>query len=302
MMNFDISLLGYYGLFASALSINKFILQSYLSLWFFVAIRRLTAGCLLFGYNFFHSSRLHPRYIKKDLFKIFGISIMTMFIPSLLKAYSFKYLISSKAALLGSLDPFVTALYAYLLWDEKLSFSKLIGMSISFFGIFVLLLWTSPAESLMGGIGIFSWPELAMVASLIISRYGWILARNVLKTERYSSSELNSMIMIFSGLFALLGAALMGKCDFRSIPMTFDFIALFGYSVIFGEMVGYTIYGNLLKTHNLVYLSLAGLSVPLFVYLLGPFLLGEPLSLVFFLTFILFATGMYIFYWDEKKV
>ena len=301
MINLDILLLGYYALFASALSINKLILQHYLSLWFFVALRRLTAGFLLFGYHFFTSPRMHPNYMKHDLLKILGISVMTMFVPSLLKAYSFKYLISSKAALLGSLDPFITAFYTYILWGERLSLTKFFGMSISFLGIFVLLISTSPTENLMGGFGIFSWPELAMIASLIISRYGWILARDILKTERYSSSELNSLIMISSGLYALIGAAMLGACDFCTIPITTHFMGLFIYSVVFGEMIGYTIYGNLLKKHNIVYLSLAGLSIPLFVYLYGPFLLGEPLSPIFFGAFILFAAGMYIFYWDDVK-
>lgn len=301
MINLDILLLGYYALFASALSINKFILQHYLSLWFFVALRRLIAGFSLFVYHCFTSSHMRPNYIKHDLIKIVGISVMTMFIPSLLKAYSFKYLISSKAALLGSLDPFITAFYAYFLWGERLTLIKFMGMSISFSGIFVLLLSTSSTDNILGGLGMFSQPELAMIASLVMSRYGWILARNILKTERYSSSELNSLIMISSGLFALIGAIIMGTCDFHTIPMTLDFVGYFAYSVIFGEIIGYTIYGNLLKKYNIVYLSLAGLSIPLFVYLFGPILLGEPLSPIFFSAFLLFAIGMYIFYWDDIK-
>jgi drug/metabolite transporter (DMT)-like permease len=299
MVNFDVLLVSYYALFASALSVNKIILQTYLSIWFFVALRRLSAGFLLFGYHFFTSPRMHPHYIKKDALTILGISVMTMFIPSVLKAYSFKNLVSSKAAFLGSLDPFITAIYAYLLWGERLTFSKLLGMSISFIGIVILLAMTSPAENVIGGVGIISWPELAMIGALIISRYGWIVAREVLKTERYSSSELNSLIMISSGLLALMGALFMGECDFCSIPVTSEFVAYFIYSVIFGEMIGYTIYGNLLKKHNIVYLSLAGLSIPLFVYLYGPLLLNEPLSSTFFIAFIFFASGMYIFYRND---
>lgn len=299
-MNFDIFLLGYYALFASALSVNKLILGT-LSIWFFVALRRLTAGFIIFGYNFFNSPRMHPNYIKHDLLKILGISIMTMFVPSILKAYSFKYLVSSKAALLGSLDPFITALYAYFLWNEKLTLTKFMGMSISFAGIFVLLLATSPTELALGGIGFISWPELAMIGSLMISRYGWILARDILRTERYTSSELNSLIMISSGVYALIGAYYYGACDFCTIPLTPKFIGLFAYSVVFGEIIGYTMYGNLLKKYNIIYLSLAGLSIPLFVYLFGPILLHESLSPIFLVAFALFATGMYIFYRDDLK-
>ena len=293
-------LLGYYALFASALSVNKLILFS-LSTWLFVAIRRLAAGIILFSYITItsKSERLKLRYIQKDLLTILYISILTMFVPSILKAYSFQNLVSSKAALLGSLDPFVTAFYAYLLWKEKLTLQQIVGMVVAFAGVIVLMTSTNPLEMAAGEWGIISLPELAMIGSLIISRYGWILAREMLKTERYSSSELNSLIMIVSGLYALVATYLLGICDFCTIPLTSTFAALFAYSVFFGEIAGYTVYGNLLKNYNITLLSLAGLTIPLFVHLLGPLILGEPLSSVFFVALGLVACGMYIFYRDQ---
>jgi drug/metabolite transporter (DMT)-like permease len=295
-------LLGYYALFASALSVNKIILFS-LSTWLFVALRRLIAGCILFTYITISSKseRLKLRYIQKDLLTLLYISILTMFIPSILKAYSFQNLVSSKAALLGSLDPFVTALYAYFLWHEKITKNQLFGMLIALCGVFILTTSTSPTEVAAGEWGIISLPELAMIGSLAISRYGWILARDMLKTERYSSSEFNSLLMIISGLYALLATYILGICDFCTIPPTPQFISLFAYSVFFGEIAGYTIYGNLLKKYNITLLSLAGLSIPLFVHLYGPLLLGEPLSPIFFIAFGLVSCGMYIFYRDQMR-
>lgn len=295
-------ILGYYALFASALSVNKVILFS-LSTWFFVGIRRLVAGIILFTYITItsKSERLKLRYIRDDIAIILYISILTMFIPSILKAYSFQNLVSSKAALLGSLDPFVTAIYAYCLWGEKINKTQLLGMLVALGGVLVLMTSSSPTEFAQGEWGIFSLPEIAMIASLIINRYGWILARDLLKAERYSSSEFNSLIMIVSGVYALIASYLLGICDFCTIPLTSKFIALFAYSIFFGEIAGYTIYGNLLKKYNLTLLSLLGLSIPLFVQFFGPFLLNEPLSPIFFIAFGLVSCGMYIFYYDSKK-
>lgn len=295
-----IPLLGYYALFASALSINKLLLAS-LSVWFFVAIRRLTAGILLFAYNAHRSPRLRYGHMKHDIGLILGISVLTMFIPSVLKAYGFQHLISSKAALLGSIDPFITALYAYVLWGEKLTRNKLLGMLIAFSGIVILFVTTSPAEQLAGAWWRISLPELAMIGSLVISRYGWILARDLLKTDRYSSSEFNSLLMISSGAYALIMSLLLGYCDFCTIPLTPTFIGFFAYSVFFGEIAGYTIYGNLLKQYNITFISLAGVSIPLFVHLFGPIILGEHLSLLFFVELGLVFLGMYIFYRDDLK-
>lgn len=295
-------LLGYYALFASALSVNKLILFS-LSTWFFVAIRRLAGGIILFSYITItsKSERLKLKYISKDILAILYISILTMFVPSILKAYSFQNLVSSKAALLGSLDPFITAFYAYLLWNDKLTKKQIVGMLVAFAGVIVLMSSTNPIEMAAGEWGIISLPELAMIGSLVISRYGWILAREVLKTDRYSPSELSSLIMIFSGLYALIAAYFLGICDFCTIPLTSRFAALFAYSVFFGEIIGYTIYGNLLKNYNITLLSLTGLTIPLFVHLFGPIILGEPLSPIFFVALGLVSCGMYIFYRDQIK-
>lgn len=293
-----IPLLGYYALFASALSINKLLLSS-LSIWFFVALRRLVAGIMLFCYNVRTSPRLRFGHLRHDLGLIAGISVLTMFIPSILKAYGFQKLLSSKAALLGSLDPFITALYAYLLWGEQLTRTKLLGMLVAMSGIVILFVTTTPTEQVACACWSVSLPECAMILSLIISRYGWILARNLLRTNRYSSSEFNSLLMIISGFYALCASYLLGYCDFCSIPPTFNFALLFSYSVLIGEIAGYTIYGNLLKHHNIIFVSLAGLSIPLFVHLMGPLILGEPLSLLFFIELGLVFTGMYIFYRDD---
>lgn len=295
-----LSIFGGFALFASAITTNKVILQ-WLSPAFFVGIRMLTAGLLLFIIRAWRSPRMRICYLKSDIFTILIISAFTTFIPSLLKAFGIKYMISSKAALIGSLDPFITAIYAYFLWNEKLSVKKLLGMIIGFSGILFLLTSTSPSEEIFQSFWIISLPELAVFCSMVISRYGWIMARNMLKNERYQPSELNSLIMITGGIYALIYANVLGVCDFCTIPTSINFFALFTYTVIIGNMIGYTIYAQFLKKYNLTLVSLAGLSVPLFVHLYGPFALGESISSHFFIALAIVFTGMYIFYQDEIK-
>jgi len=289
-----------FSLFAAAITANKFLLI-FLSPAFFVAMRMICAGLLLFLIAVWRSKRLRFGYVKKDILTILLIALCTTFIPSFLKAYGLQYMVSSKSALIGALDPFVTAVYAYFLWSEKLTITKMIGMVVGFSGIVILLVTTSPLEEIAGSWGIISLPELTAFISMVVSRYGWIMARKLLRKNRYKPGELNAMLMMIGGTYSLILAF------FLTIPFTFvtplpsKFYWMFTFSVIVGNMIGYTIYTNFLKKYNLTLISLCGLSVPLFVHLYGPIILGEKLSLTFFISLVIVFTGMLIFQWDHIK-
>ena len=290
-----------FALLASAITINKLILVT-LSPTFFVALRMLASGALLIGYHSYASPRLRFKYIQDDIITILLIAFCATFVPSVLKAYALKYMVSSKAAFLGSLDPFITAFYAYILWNERLKISQILGIALAFMGTSLVLFMNSPQEQTLTAWWVFSYPELAAIAAVFILRYGWILAQKLLKAERYMPSELNGIIMFIGGLYALLASVYFNECDFCTIPRTWEFFALFSYTVIVGNIIAYTIYGYSLKHYNVTLVSLAGLSVPLWVHLYGPIILGEKLSLLFFVALAIMAAGLALFNWTPKKI
>ena len=91
----------------------------------------------------------------------------------------------SKVALIGSLDPFLTAIYAYFLWHEKLTRKKLIGILIGFTGSLVLIISHSAADmhELWGPLSL---AELAAFGSVCISRFGWIKIQQLLKAHIFN--------------------------------------------------------------------------------------------------------------------
>lgn len=289
-----------FGIFASAITINKLMLFQLPPL-LFVGMRMLASGLIMLVYHAFRSPRMKMCNLKPDIKSLILIGILTTFLPSALKAFGLKYLISSKATLISSLDPFVTAIYAYFLWGEKINLKQFLGMCIAFMGIFVLLLTTSPIEKIVGGLGFISWPELATIASMVIGRYGWILAQKVLHADRYTPSELNALIMTVGGSCALIASACLEDVVHCCFPTTWTFWFILLYSITIGNIVGYTIFSTLLKKHPITLISLCGISVPLYVHLFGPIVLGEHLSAIFFGSFILVATGTFIFVRSRKK-
>jgi drug/metabolite transporter (DMT)-like permease len=290
-----------FALFASAFTVNKLIL-GHLSPVFFVGLRTLPAGLIIMVTHAWRTRKPQLCTLRKDWLFLLLIGALTTFLPSVLKNYGLKYLVSSKSALLGSLDPFVTAIYAYFLWKEKLRLRQIVGMFIGFSGVAVLIYSTSALEETLGVfMGIFSWPELAALASMVISRFGWILAQGLLKSERYQPSEINGIIMVTGGTMAFITSFFWNQCDFCAIPLTWGFLGLYTYSVVMGNILGYTIYTYLLKHYNMTLISLCGLSVPLFTHLFGP-IIGEPLSLNFFISLALVTLGMTLFMVDPRKL
>jgi len=295
MTPFDLLyIFGGYAIFASATTLNKLILF-HLSPLFYVGIRMVASGVLIIAYHLVKSSRMKVCYLLPDVKTLLLISAFTTFIPSVLKAFALKNLISSKATLIASLDPFVTALYAYFLWDERMRPKQLIGMAISFIGIALLIWPTNALDNQFGSVWIFSLAEIAAFVSMIIARYGWIRAQTIIRSERYTPSELNGLIMLIGGSYALITSALTGEFNLSSIPMTWNFWLVFLYSVTIANILGYSIYGSLLKKYPITLTSLCGMSIPLFVHLYGPLVLGEPLSALFFVSLAFVALGIFLF-------
>lgn len=311
---------------ASSTVANKYAL-SVLTPSLMVGLRMLCAGVILVLYYRRKSHRLSFAYFKHDALILLGISLLTMLVPALFKAYALKNMLSSKAAFLSSLDPFVTAIYAYCFWGEHLTKKKVIGIILGFTGTFILLLSSSVTEQSLIAWSVFSYPEIAALLAMAIGRLGWMFVQQLLRKERYSAPELNGLLMTISGImvftlpyiFVCL-IALLSLIPFLAIILpsytfadagsflhttitpetntTMIFYAIL-HTIIIGNVIGYTMYAQFLKRHSATFVSLAGFSVPLYVYLFGALLLGEPLSLNFlaasFVTFI----GLLIFYQDE---
>ena len=188
---------------ASAISANKIILYA-LSPTLLVGIRMLSGGFLLFLYTLFHRRhRLKLSSIKQNFFTLLLITLITTLIPSQLKAYALQNMISSKMAFFGTLDPFITALYAYFFFAEKLTSKKLLGIIIGFLGASIVIVSSSPLEEHLKALAFLSYPELAAFGSIAISRLGWLLIQKLMKANTYTPPQINVITMTLSGIISL---------------------------------------------------------------------------------------------------
>ncbi len=294
---FDI-LLAYLFLAAGIVS-NKYILAS-ISAEFFVALRMLISGSLLMLYNWHQTERLSYKRVQKDWIKLAVIAACTTFLPSLLKAWSLKHMLASKQSLLGSIDPFVTALMVYILFSEKISHAKALGMIIGFVGTLVVILSRSTEEIGYEWLWRISRPEIAVIIAVIMSRYGWILVQKLLKNNEYTPTQINGLVQVISGSLALTLATYHNEITLYNISSYPLFMSAFVFTIIGGNIIGYTLYAYSLKHHSATLVSLTGFSIPLLVAFFAYLLLGERITWSLLSGGLLIFIGLLVFYSGEK--
>ncbi len=313
-----LAVFGAFGLLASAIVTNKIILYA-LAPEFLVALRMVAASFILMLY-----ASLRPHHsISFSLFKryvslLLTIACFTTFFPSNLKAYALANMPSSKMAFFGTLDPFVAALFSYVLYRERLSAQKWLGLCVGCLGMLVLILTSSPLEEQLKVFSVVSYPELAALFAIVLSRFGWILAQGLLKSGELGPVQLNSITMGIGGLCSLMVA--LGRAQTTIIPLSLAPLTVLQtaplnlispsmqlslfllYTILIGNVFGLTLYATVLKQYSATFIALAGFSIPLIVHFLGWLFLGESLSLAFLCACAITFIGLLIFFFDEEKL
>lgn len=312
-----LSILFTFGILASAITVNKIILFT-MAPTLLVGIRMFFAGIILAMYTyFFAKERLHLARIKKYLLILILITACSTYLPSILKAYGLQKMVSSKAAFFGSLEPFIAAVFAYIFLGETLNLHKISGILLGFAGALVMLIAPDRFENQMMAFAFISWPEIAVISAIIMSRFGWTLIAKYLKDKIFSPTEINTITMLISGTLSLFTAFSLGQTDVTSLegapysilkafpfndlnPNTSLLIFLI-YTIIVGNLIAYNLYAHVLKKYSVTFVALVGFSVPLFVHIYGWLFLSENLSTRFFISSLFTFMGLCIFFIQETK-
>lgn len=301
-----------YVLFASTFTLGKAAL-AYVSPFLFIGIRMMVGGALLLAYHTFVAR--HRITVKRSDYSLFlRVIVFHIFCAYMLEFWALEYVTSSKACLLYNLSPFITALFCYILRNERLKMKQICGLVIGFLGFIPILIVQTPLEKNGWHISFLSCYEIALVFSVIFSAYGWMMVKN-LTDKKYSLLLINGIGMLgggfLAGMFSLLKdgvpmikevapvyPALVAKIGFMG-----ERIAMLGcYTfviVIVANIIGYNLYGYLLSRYSATFLSFAGFMTPLFAALFGWIFLNEHVTWHFFATMIFVVFGLYLVH--EKK-
>lgn len=301
-----------YLLFASTFTLGKAALL-YVPPFLFIGVRMVLAGTLLLGYyRFIAQQKITVQ--KKDYSLFARIILFHIFCAYTLEYWALEHVTSAKACLLYNLSPFVTALFSYFLYAERLTYRQVCGLIVGFLGFIPILIAQSPAEQLSWHIGLFSCYEMALIASVIASAYGWMVMKSLIN-KKYSFILVNGIGMTGGGVLALVLSLLReGTPTMHEVPVVLpQLVATCGvlgerlimcgaYSValiIIANIICYNLYGYLLSRYSATFLSFSGFMTPLFAALLGWLFLNEQVTWHFFATIGLVVFGLYLFH--ERK-
>lgn len=259
------------------------------------------AGVILLLHQFiFHKERFNIK--KEHFFSLFVLGLISIYVTNIAEIWGIQHMSSAKACLIYSLSPFVAALVAYLVLKETMTSKKWLGLCIGFVGLTPILFVKSSPVELSKSLGLFSWPEIAMLIAVLGSVYGWILLKKIIKEYRFSPIMANGASMLIGGILALIHSYASGEA-WTPIPVIgdnmFSLLEIALWMTLISNIICYNLYGYLLTKYSATFMSLAGLITPLFASLFGWYFLNEEITWHFYAAMSLFSVGLFIFYQEE---
>jgi drug/metabolite transporter (DMT)-like permease len=288
-----------YALFASVFTASKLALAS-AEPFFLVGSRMLIAGSGMLVFQYFRDKQAFS--LKKgSLWRILRLALFNIYLTNVFEFWGLKYLTSFKTCFIYSLSPFLSVLFSYLFFSEKLGMKKWLGLLVGFLGFIPILISKTTSEEISGTLWIFSWAELAVVIAVISSVYGWLLLKQVVTVDGLSPIIANGFSMTIGGIFALTHSFFTE--DWNPVPVTdfWTFVECTLFLIIVSNSICYNLYGFLLKKFSATFISLAGLTTPIFAALFGWLIHDEVTSANFWVSFLIVFCGLFMFYREELK-
>ncbi len=261
---------------------------------FLVSVRMLLGGALLL---FFY--RVVQGRKTRVAFADFGLLLLTslfhIYLSMVPEYWALQYLAASKATLLNSMKPFMTALLAYGLYKERLSGWQCLGMVVGFVSLLPVVLLKQVPGELNGNLWTLSLPELVLFGSILTGAYAWFLVRKLMR-KGYSPILINGIAMVMGGTMALAH----GWFTYGFYPLApGTFLPFMGYImllILIGNVVYFNAYAWMIQKYGITEVAIFGFLSPVFGGFFGWLFLGEQITWHYVVSLAGIAYGMRLFF------
>lgn len=288
-----------YALFASVFTIAKTGLE-YSQPLFLVGSRMFLAGIILVGYQAWIKKQTF-QFNRQTWWRIIRLAAFNIYLTNAFEFWGLRYLTSFKTCFIYSLCPFLSALFCYVLFSDKLTYKKWLGLGLGFLGFLPILISQTTAEEQAGHFLFFSWAELAVMCAAICSVYGWIVLKQLVKENELSPLSANGLSMLIGGIMALGHSFLVENWDPIPVTNLSVYTKCTVLLIIISNLICYNLYGYLLKRYSPTFVSFAGFTTPLFTALFGWVFLDEVITWPFYVSFAIVFCGLFLFDQEELK-
>jgi drug/metabolite transporter (DMT)-like permease len=239
--------------------------------FFSAGIRFWSAGILLFFFMLWRRKTTIRLLFQKELV-ITGIFLTFGTFSTLYWAE--QYVTSGVAAVLSATGPIMILILQTVICKQKGSRISMIGSTIGIIGVLLLIFPSLNLEMntfwLVGC--------LAIILGEVFYAIGTLFAKQSLnKFQQASPLSLNAIQMMYGGVLLLLLSFVTERGEFHIQMSLYSYGSLF-YLVVFGSMIGHSLYYWLVAKTNAVFPSTWLFISPIIALLLGIILYDEPLS------------------------
>lgn len=288
-----------YALFAISFTIGKALL-AYADPMFLTGSRMIIGGFILLGYQYF-VARHDFKFQWKHRWLYLQMIIFGIYITYILRFWGLQYLTAAKTSFLYNLSPFLSSLYSYFMFNERLSRNQWIGLTIGCVGLIPILISHSLAEATFNWEFFIDPAEIAILVSVACHSYAWVILRKLVRDKSYTPMMVNGLAMTAGGILALITSFLVEGRQSIAPQDILPFSALLGGVILFSNIICYNLYGHLLKKYSATLLSFAGFLTPPMTAFYSWVLMNEPVTWHFYVSNVIVFFGLYLFYKDELR-
>lgn len=268
--------------------------------FFLIGVRMMLAGSILLGYQWF-CRRKQFTLRREDLWIFIKVSLFHIYFAFTLEFFALQYLTSLKTTMIYSATPFISAILAHFLLQEKLTKKKIAGIACGLIGLVpVLMAQASGGEAMFSELFSVSFPEAILMLAVFSAAYAWFIVMDLMN-KGYELGMINGVAMGIGGVLSML-TALCVEGVTAPVSNLLPFVGWLSLLIISANFIVYNLYGFLLRRHSIVLISFAGWLCPSFAALYEWLFLSGTISWHYSVSLVFVIIGLYLFYRDELRL
>ncbi len=265
--------------------------------FFLIGFRMILAGIILLSYYRYQHGPIHIK--REDYGLFFRVAWFHIFCAFVLEFWALQYLSALKTTVIYSATPFITALLAFILLKESLSYKKVLGILVGLAGLLpVFIVHSTQADT--SSLWLVSVPDCVLLLAVISSAYAWFLVKQLM-TKGYSLVVINGVAMLLGGILSY-AISLVFEGFGHQVTNWPAFLWWVILLIIVSNVLVYNFYGYLMHRYSITFISFSGFLCPGFAALYEWLFMGGSITWHYLASLALVTAGLYIFYRDELKI
>lgn len=271
---------------------------NYSSPFFLIGFRMIIAGTVLLLHQYFFSGKPF-KIAKEDRWLFFRTALFHIYFAFTLEFWALQYLTAIKSTLIFTATPFISAILAYFLLNQKLSIKKGIGIIVGLGGLWPIISMQAQAGAGFSSIARIALPDVVLFLAVISGAYAWFLVMRLMQ-KGYGLGMINGVAMFVGGVLSMCTA-----CIFEDLSHPVSnwpvFLGWLFLLILAANIIFYNFFGWMLNRYTITFLTFSGFLSPSFGTIYEWLFFGGKIGWQHIISLLLVALGLYIFYQDELK-